>query len=112
MSECGLGYRVEYVLNAVEQALNGCLDTSKLEAMSDEELFLELKKIKGVGDKVANCVMLFAYHRIGRAPVDTWILKVINEQYGGVNPFDKYGDIAGVMQQYVFYYVQNRKGLS
>ena len=112
LSECGLGYRVDYVLSAVECALNGSLDFSKLEELDDESLFLELKKIKGVGDKVANCVMLFAYHRIGRAPVDTWILKVINEQYGGVNPFDRYGNVAGVMQQYVFYYVQNRKGLS
>ena len=112
LSECGLGYRVDYVLSAVECALNGSLEFSKLEELDDESLFLELKKIKGVGDKVANCVMLFAYHRIGRAPVDTWILKVINEQYGGVNPFDRYGNVAGVMQQYVFYYVQNRKGLS
>ena len=75
-------------------------------------LFDSLKEVKGIGDKVANCVMLFAYHRTGRAPVDTWILKVMNEKYNGINPFIQYGDVAGIMQQYVFFYAQNRKGLS
>ena len=69
---------------------------------------MENRKL-GVGDKVANCVMLFAYHRVGRAPVDTWIAKVIAEKYDGVNPFFRYGDVAGIMQQYVFFAAQHEK---
>lgn len=112
LSACGLGYRVSYILDAVRRVTSGELDLDNLNTLSDEELFDSLKEVKGIGDKVANCVMLFAYHRTGRAPVDTWILKVMNEKYNGINPFIQYGDVAGIMQQYVFFYVQNRKGLS
>ena len=45
--------------------------------------------------------------RTGRAPVDVWIKKVIDEQYGGVNPFEIYGDYAGIVQQFLFYYRRN-----
>ncbi len=64
---------------------------------------------KGVGDKVANCIMLFAYGRMASAPVDTWINKVIADQYHGRNPFPMYGNNAGIMQQYAFYYMQQNK---
>ena len=50
---------------------------------------------------------LFAYHRTGRAPVDTWIARIINEEYGGVNPFPRYGNAAGIMQQYMFFAAQS-----
>lgn len=111
LAGCGLGYRVEYILDAIRCVSEGILVLDSFNDMSDDELFAKLKEIKGIGDKVANCVMLFALHRTGRAPVDTWILKVMNEKYNGNNPFLQYGDYAGIMQQYVFYYVQNRKGL-
>lgn len=112
LSGCGLGYRVPYIVDAMDKVLKGSLSLEELEGFDDDALFASLKSVHGIGDKVANCVMLFAYHRTGRAPVDTWILKVMNERYSGNNPFDCYGQNAGIMQQYVFYYVQNRKGLS
>lgn len=112
LAACGLGYRVSYILDAIHMVLSGQLQLDDMDCLEDDILFEELKKVRGIGDKVANCVLLFAYHRTGRAPVDTWILKVMNERYDGNNPFIAYGDVAGVMQQYVFYYVQNRKGLS
>lgn len=111
LSACGLGYRVSYIQDAVEKVKSGALCLDDICDMDDEQLFETLKTVRGIGDKVANCVLLFAYHRTGRAPVDTWILKVMNERYGGENPFLGYGNDAGIMQQFVFYYVQNRKGL-
>ena len=78
----------------------------KLELINDynnDDLFAELNTVKGVGMKVANCVMLFGYHRLDRAPVDTWIAKVIKEKYNNENPFSRYGEYAGVMQQYMFF---------
>ena len=63
----------------------------------------------GVGIKVANCTALFGYHRIARAPVDVWIDRVMQEQYGGRNPFAAYPETAGIMQQYMFYYIRNER---
>ena len=103
LASCGLGYRVPYIRKAVERVAHRDIDLEELDRLPDEELFEELKSFAGVGDKVANCVALFAYHRTGRAPVDTWIARVINEQYAGINPFPKYGNVAGIMQQYMFY---------
>ena len=109
LSDCGLGYRVPYILDAIARVNDGRLDLEGLKKLNDEELFDALKSVYGVGDKVANCISLFAYHRTGRAPVDTWIAKVINEEYNGINPFPKYGENAGIMQQYVFYAAQHEK---
>lgn len=109
LSECGLGYRLPYVKDAVEQALYNTIVTNEWYEFDDHTLFTMLKSIKGVGDKVANCIMLFGYNRIGRAPVDTWIEKIINTKYNGVDPFPSYGDVAGIMQQYAFYYSLQHK---
>ena len=109
LKECGLGYRVPYIYEVTKQVNEGKIDLITLDTLNDDDLFTELKKIKGVGDKVANCVELFGYHRLGRAPVDTWIAKVINEQYGGINPFPAYKEKAGVLQQYVFYTAQHAR---
>ena len=84
------------------------IDLDRLNGLSDDDLFNELTSINGVGKKVANCVMLFAYGRIARAPVDVWIARVIDEFYDGKDPFVAYGENAGIMQQYVFYHIQNR----
>ncbi len=106
LSSCGLGYRVSYIQKAVKRVALCEVDLEALDELSDEELFEELKSFAGVGDKVANCVELFAYHRTGRAPVDTWIKKVIEEKYNGHDPFPRYKENAGIMQQYMFYYAK------
>lgn len=108
LSACGLGYRVPYIMKAVERVAHCDIDLDALDKLPDEELFNELKSFAGVGDKVANCVALFAYHRTGRAPVDTWIARVIADQYNGINPFPRYASVAGIMQQYFFYYAQTK----
>ncbi len=109
LRSCGLGYRVPYIIKAVERVAHHDIDLDMLDALPDEELFDELKSFAGVGDKVANCIALFAYHRTGRAPVDTWIARVIAEQYNGVNPFPTYKDTAGIMQQYMFFLAKDLK---
>lgn len=106
---CKAGYRAPYLCNAVEQVLSGRLDLAGIAALPDRELIAALEGVKGVGIKVASCVALFAYGRTACAPVDTWIHKIIRQQYQGQSPFDRYGDAAGIMQQYFFYYAQNHK---
>ncbi|MBR1451678.1 MAG: DNA-3-methyladenine glycosylase 2 family protein, partial [Lachnospiraceae bacterium] len=103
LASCGLGYRCSYVYNAARRVALGEFDLEEIDNLPDDELFDALKSFAGVGDKVANCVALFAYHRCGRAPIDTWIARIINEHYDGVNPFNRYGTVAGIMQQYMFY---------
>ena len=93
----------------MEQVLSGRLDLAGIAALPDRELIAALEGVKGVGIKVASCVALFAYGRTACAPVDTWIHKIIRQQYQGQSPFDRYGDAAGIMQQYFFYYAQNHK---
>ena len=99
---CGLGYRAPYVLDAARKVDSGLLNLASLAVLPDAELLSALMGIHGVGLKVANCVMLFAYHRLTRAPVDVWINRVISEVYGGCSPFEGYGEYAGVYQQYLF----------
>lgn len=101
---CGMGYRTDYIMDAVRLVANGEIDLERLSECGDEELFESLLKIKGVGKKVANCVLLFGYNRTARAPVDVWISRAIEEEFNGVNPFLEYGEDAGIIQQYIFFY--------
>ena len=105
---CKLGYRTPYILDAIRRVTSGLLDLNALYACDDIQLFDMLKTVHGVGDKVANCVALFAYNRTALVPVDTWIRKVIDGVYDGHNPFIRYGNAAGIMQQYIFYYVRQK----
>ena len=100
----GLAYRKDYIKDALKKISRGEIDLTALEKLPDDELVETLKKIRGVGDKVANCVALFAYHRVNRAPVDVWIKRAIDEDFHGENIFDTFGANAGILQQYIFYH--------
>ncbi|MBO6214943.1 MAG: DNA glycosylase [Lachnospiraceae bacterium] len=108
LSKCGLGYRVAYVLDAIERVYHREIDLKALYTLDDDELLKELLEIKGVGIKVANCVALFAYGRMGCVPVDVHIANAIEKDCGGESPFSLFGDDAGIIQQYVFYHQKHR----
>lgn len=105
----GLAYRKDYIKDALDKVSSGVIDLKELETFSDNDLIEELKLIRGVGDKVANCVALFAYHRVNRAPVDVWIKRAIDEDFGGENIFEVFGKNAGILQQYIFYHKRSNK---
>lgn len=107
--DCKAGYRAPYLRDAVERVLAGETDLEAIAALPDQELLTALEEVKGVGVKVASCVALFAYGRTVCAPVDTWIAKIIRKKYRGRDPFARYGDGAGIMQQYFFYYALRHK---
>ncbi len=107
---CKLGYRTEYVADAIKRVSENKLNLGMLSALNDENLLAALKSVKGVGNKVAACVSLFAYGRTTLAPVDTWISKIICQKYNGLSPFPAYKENAGIMQQYAFYYALKNKG--
>lgn len=106
LQSCSLGYRLPYIKDAASKVYNNILNLSNIAKLSDEDLFEELKTVYGVGAKVSNCICLFGYGRCGMAPIDTWINKVIDEQYNGINPFPQYKENAGIMQQYMFYHAR------
>ena len=108
LASCSLGYRTEYVRDAALSVYSGDAELKNLGTLSDEELFEALTALKGVGRKVANCVMLFGFHRIGAFPVDVWMQRVMDEHYDGRFPVEMYDGFAGVMQQYLFYYRRNQ----
>ena len=89
---------------AAAQAAARTLDLDALVGLPDDALFSRLLTLDGVGKKVANCVCLFGYGRTAMAPIDVWIQRLIDEEFGGRDPFPSYGQQAGIVQQYLFYY--------
>lgn len=104
---CSLGYRAKYVLAAARMVASGALDLDAIAALPDDALFSALLAVPGVGEKVANCVMLFGYHRLSRFPRDVWIIRVEEREYGGAFPLERYPFDAGALQQYIFYYARS-----
>lgn len=104
LSSCALGYRGAYVRDAIEKVFERIVRLDEFRKTPDEDMLLELQQVKGVGVKVANCVALYAYHRLNLVPVDVWIKRAIQEDFNGENVFLEFGRHAGVLQQYIFYY--------
>lgn len=102
--DCSLGYRAPYIYECAKRVASGEYDLKAYGKLDDEQLREALMAIKGVGIKVANCVMLFGYHRIGAFPVDVWIQRIVDEYYNGTFPLERYEGFAGVIQQYMFFY--------
>ncbi|MBQ7339659.1 MAG: DNA-3-methyladenine glycosylase 2 family protein [Clostridia bacterium] len=110
--EVGLGYRAEYVKDVAILIRDG-FNLEKLKTLDTCSLKKELLKIRGIGEKVANCILLFGYNRIDSFPVDTWIEKVYRENFFGkekdINKITKFflelfKENSGYYQQYLFYY--------
>ena len=108
-----VGYRDSYILDAAQKIVSGEVDIDKLPLMPDAEAKAELMKIKGVGGKVADCVMLFALERFSVFPTDVWIKRILADIYGiedkNILQFvnEKYKSLAGFAQQYLYYYYRN-----
>lgn len=98
------GFRAKYILDAAEKVASGSLDLKKV-AQSDYQTALSmLKTVKGVGDKVANCVLLFGFGFYEAFPIDVWVKRVIAQYYS--DDFDpaSLGQYAGIAQQYLFHH--------
>ena len=109
----GLGYRAEYFLRLARSLSSGIIDIDTIKKLSTIELKKELTKIYGIGEKVADCVLLFGFKRTDSFPVDTWIDKVYREDFlgtekdrGKITAFflEKFKKNSGYFQQYLFYY--------
>lgn len=108
LCQCGLGYRAEYVFLAAKDVAEHELDLDALKTYSDDQLYSALLSLRGVGAKVANCVMLFGFYRIASFPIDVWIDRVQKEHYDGRFPVELYNGFAGIIQQYIFFYARRK----
>ena len=78
---CNLGYRAKYVKAAASRILKGEICLSQLRSMSYLEAKQELLRIEGVGQKVADCVLLFSLEHLKAFPVDRWIQRILFTKY-------------------------------
>ena len=107
LRDLGVGYRDEYIVGAARAVVDGDIQLDELKEYTNEEAVKVLKGLYGVGDKVANCVSLFGLHHIEAFPIDVWIERIVSEHYNGYFNISKYDGYAGIVQQYMFYYIRN-----
>ena len=102
------GFRYKYLIDAAEKVESGEVSLEKIAEEQNAAFTLsELKRIKGVGDKVASCVALFGFGNLEAFPVDVWVRRAIDEYFDGKLDPLTLGKYAGIAQQYIFHYIRN-----
>jgi N-glycosylase/DNA lyase len=118
---CKLGFRAPYLLGAADKVAAGEVDLTRLGEWPLEEARAALLTLPGVGIKIADCVLLFAYGFQQAFPVDVWIIKALQQLYfpkrraklPRLRRFSQthFGPYSGYAQQYLFHYMRTaRKG--
>jgi N-glycosylase/DNA lyase len=116
--ECKLGYRAKSLRATARLVRSGQADLEAWSTLSDAELRKQLCALPGVGPKIANCVMLFAYERLRAFPIDVWIERVLRQHYFSrrrkmsaqrLRQFSEtyFGEHGGYAQQYLFHQARN-----
>ena len=118
IKDIGVGFRDTYIINALNLINNGTIDLNKVNDMDTTDALNYLMLIKGVGPKVASCILLFAYKKYDVFPVDTWVIQAMNELYPSVKSSqkeiikfakEKYGKYSGIALQYMYHSMRNVK---
>jgi len=117
LRSCKTGFRAPYLLTAARRVADGRLDLSRLQSLSVEAARAELTSLPGVGPKIADCVLLFAYGFPSAFPLDVWVTKALQELYfrrravplSHLRRFASvhFGPNAGYAQQYLFHYIRH-----
>ncbi|MFM8982354.1 MAG: DNA-3-methyladenine glycosylase family protein [Spartobacteria bacterium] len=115
---CGLGYRAENLLKTARLLADGKLDLEAIAKLPTPKLRETLQTLPGVGVKVANCILLFAYERLDAVPIDTWIHRILLAMRKGRKGTPaqlatyarrRLGPYAGYVQQYLFHHARMAK---
>lgn len=108
-----LGFRSKYIYNLINNITNE--DILKINELSTNDAILYLMSYKGIGLKIASCILLFGYKRLDVFPIDTWVKKYMKDIYGisdikKIKDFtkDKYGKYSGLVIQYMFHSKRNK----
>lgn len=117
--QCKAGFRAKYIVDACYKLSSGEINLAELFHVPIDEARDQLLKIKGVGNKVADCVLLYGLGHHRAFPKDVWVKRVMEHFYfGGENTkmetieafaADQFGELAGFAQQYLFYYARDLK---
>jgi N-glycosylase/DNA lyase len=126
---CGLGYRAKAIKAAADAIASGKLDFDSLRNSNYEEAKKELLQVYGVGNKIADCVLLFSLEKLDAFPIDVWIGRALAEHYGWLhkekigdkitpNQYEQlskgarnyFGRYAGYAQQYIYYHMRQTAG--
>jgi N-glycosylase/DNA lyase len=111
LSPLRAGFRARYIIDAARKVQKGEINLNALYGMGTGEARHELMKISGVGEKVADCVLLFAYGKSDAFPKDVWVRRVLEKFYPEGLP-DCVSGNEGLAQQYLFEYIRgNYKGM-
>ena len=118
LMKCGTGFRAKYI-KGVAQACASNFELGKLYRMSYDEAKERMMELPGIGDKVADCILLMGYKKGEAFPVDTWIKRAMERLYFGgkkqsirkIHEFAdrKWGKYAGYAQQYIFWHSRSIK---
>lgn len=122
IKETGASFRSKYIIDTIEKLNTGDInkeyDLKYIKSLEADECHIELQKFKGVGAKVADCVMLFSMKKTSAFPVDVWVKRAImyfyNREEASLNKIrvfarDKFKDLSGYAQQYLFFYARENK---
>ena len=113
LRELKLGFRCEYIYQSAKMIKSGIVDLDNLYSLSYDESLKTLVSFPGVGDKVANCVLLFGFNKLDAFPVDVWINRAITKNYlegKKLSPLqirdwsrNHFGNYAGYANHYIFH---------
>lgn len=112
---CSTGFRDKYIKSTTERVINESEDVYNYKSLSTEECRKKLMEFSGVGPKVCDCISLFGMQKYDTFPVDVWVKRVMQEFYveddmslAKIRKYalDKFGDLSGFAQQYLFYYAR------
>ena len=114
---CRLGFRARHLFVAARQVASGEVSLDHIATLPTDEAREELRRIRGVGVKVANCILLFAYGRMEAFPIDVWVERVLRRLYFKDRPRVKaerlrlfaeehFGNYRGYAQQFLFHWIR------
>ena len=113
---CKVGFRDKYIINALNVIKEDNFFLTRLETLDTDNAYKELMNIKGIGPKVASCILMFGYGRFNAFPIDTWAKKFLMNKYNIHNIKElqkelhtKYKENVGLVIQYMFNYERNIK---
>ena len=113
--DCKLGFRAKNLLATAKIVASGEIDLEGLRGRSTWEVRETLCRLPGVGEKIANCVLLFSYERLDAFPIDVWIARMLRERHFAKVPTirlrelqvfaaEYFGPYGGYAQQYLFHH--------
>lgn len=114
LRNCKVGFRDKYLKKIIDKVNKGEFDINSIFEMDTQTALNKLMENNGIGPKVASCILLFAYQKYDVFPIDTWVKKIMKNNYEiegekNIRKFAKetYGKYSGIAIQYLFNYSRN-----